>query len=647
MPAKIFFIAISVIALIFNPFGSNIFELPKNVLLSLIIFASLTFAALRFLTQKQSKFFISRPILIFGGMWLMSLIISTVFSIAPNLSFFGSYDRIQGLFSHLLYLSSFIIFLQLFLAKQNRKFFIISTVIVGSLVSIHAILQHFGIAVFFNGAMQEFLGRSFATFGHPNFLGQFLILPLWLALYLAKEKPSHRIPAIIASLLIFTALLFTENRASILGVIFGAALLFSLDNRLSLRLKTLLLTLLPLTFFAFIFLVAPSLRSLSTRFFLWEGSLQIFPDHPLFGSGLESFKLVFQKAATSEFLNLEQLYSIADRAHNEYLDILINQGIFGLASYISVTIGIFYLVFKNRNQTLARFLGAAFLSILVSNFFGFSLTVHWLYFGSLIALILALYQKLKPFILPKNLLTISLSGVILGIGILGIINTTNTLRADNLFKSGTGLIYQGRVMEGIEEIQTAANLNTHQSDIFFHLSDVLFLLGKEENNKEILLEAEKVLLSAENLSGRDFRYQFALGRLKSYLGDFDTAEALFANANALAPTNPIILKEWGAMYYLQGNYPKTIEKLERFLSLIPPYWQWKINLQDHTKEEKNKFRLFFKHAPDIWIVFAYLSRSYAEIGDMEKAKYYLQFVEDDEAILTIQKLLKQKGQPIN
>ena len=46
-----------------------------------------------------------------------------------------------------------------------------------------------------------------------------------------------------------------------------------------------------------------------------------------------------------------------------------------------------------------------------------------------------------------------------------------------------------------------------------------------------------------------------------------------------------------------------------------------------------------KHLPDLWDVFAYLSRSHAELGNLEKANYYLEFVEDNDAIDTIEAIL--------
>ncbi|MDA1060841.1 MAG: hypothetical protein O3B47_03540, partial [bacterium] len=64
--------------------------------------------------------------------------------------------------------------------KKSQEIFLKALLLIGSLVALHSVLQQFGVLVLSASAMQEFLGRSFGTFGHPNFLGQFLILPIWV-----------------------------------------------------------------------------------------------------------------------------------------------------------------------------------------------------------------------------------------------------------------------------------------------------------------------------------------------------------------------------------------------------------------------------------------------------------------------------------
>lgn len=48
-------------------------------------------------------------------------------------------------------------------------------------------------------------------------------------------------------------------------------------------------------------------------------------------------------------------------------------------------------------------------------------------------------------------------------------------------------------------------------------------------------------------------------------------------------------------------------KFEELLSIIPEYWAWREDLDSRMPEEQEKFRLFFKHAPEFWEMFDYRS----------------------------------------
>ena len=381
------------------------------------------FIVIRFLKNKEITLRYNKPLLIFTGLWLISLTLSTIFSIAPSLSFWGSYDRVQGFISHLAYVFLFLIFLNVLKGKKEQEVFLKNLLAVSFVVSLHAIIQQFGIGIFAKGAMEEFLGRSFAAFGHPNFLGQFLLFPIWVGIYFLIASKRKILVSFIVLPVVF-ALFLSENRASILGLVISAIFYVLLTLNFKKHYKYLAVSSLALSFAGFILFFAPSLRSLSSRFYLWEGSLKIFPDHPLIGSGLETFKLVFQKVTSAALFDLEQLYSIADRAHNEYLDILVTQGIFGLTVWLSIIFGVFYLAFRKRkllikNKLLATCL-SAFIAILVSNFFGFSLTTHYVVLGLLLAVLLNNLLKIKFKKIHLGLLTACISGILLTFSVFGI-----------------------------------------------------------------------------------------------------------------------------------------------------------------------------------------------------------------------------------
>ncbi len=644
--AYVLSIGVLLTAFILNPFGSNIFELPKLQWATLVLSIAVIFIVVKFLREKSLELRYDKFVLVLLCAWLLSLILSTVFSIAPKLSFWGSYDRMQGLYSYIVYLSFFVLFIQYFTTLERQKIFLKSLTIVGIIIGIHALLQQVGILTFSDEAMEEFLGRSFSTFGHPNFLGQFLIFPIWSSAYLLSEKNLYwKIVSSVGLILLVAALLVTENRASILGVAMGFIFWLISFSRLKVYFKYILSFLTLGTILIFVIFFASSLRSLTTRIFLWTGSFDIFLDHPIVGSGLETFKLVFQKVAASELFQLEKIYSIADRAHNEYIDILVAQGLFGLVVYLVIIFGIIFLVLKYKKhskENLAFFLTAGFVSVLVSNFFSFSLVVHQLIFVVFVAIILNCVVRFKIFKLHRTFLSVFFAGVITTLSFVTIFHAGKTIYADNQFKTGMDKIYDARINEGIDQIVSALRLNPYQEDIYFHLADVLFVIGKELNMPDAFWQAKILVEEAGKFTGNDFRYNFTIARLETYLGNYTEAEKFYDAATGLAPINPIIMKEKGVMFYLKGDYVSATMEIEKFLSMIPDSWKYKSNLDNLSYEEKEKFRLFTKHLPDLWDMFAYLSRSYIEVGDRKKAEYYLQFVKGEETIEKLQKMLEEK-----
>jgi len=544
--------------------------------------------------------------------------------------------------SQAVYIGFFLVFLNVFTDKKAIKIFLNALILTGLMIGGYAILQQLGIGIFSEHSMQEFLGRSFATLGHPNFLGQYLLFPIWASIYfILQGKTRTKLIYLSAALILIIALLFTENRASILGLVISAVVFVLFNLRIKNIYKYAISGGLIVSFIAFILMFASSLRSITTRLYLWDGSLQVFTEHPIFGSGLETFSLVFQKVADSKFFELEKLYSIADRAHNEFLDILVMQGTFGLVVYLSIIVGLLYLAFFKNRSLLSLCLGSTLISVLIANSFGFSLTTHYFLFAALIAFILNNGVKFSAKKIRRNIFTTFLSGALIAFLIFASMNSAKIIMADDKYLLGTKHIYGGNSNYGLFLISEATNLNPHQGDIYFQLADILFLFGRNAGDTETYEKALEALEYAGQFTGYGFRYEFAKARLNAYLEDFEEAEISFAKAGALAPINPIIKKEWAVMYYLMGDYKKCIEKMEEFLDSIPEYWRWKNILDEISFEDQEKYRLFMKHVPDFWDTAAYISRAYAEIGDVEQSNYYLQYIEDEEAVGKITNI--QKG----
>ena len=108
----------------------------------------------------------------------------------------------------------------------------------------------------------------------------------------------------------------------------------------------------------------------TNRAYIWRNALAVYPQHPLIGTGPDTFEHAFPEEAHMKY---GERY---DKAHNEYLQILICQGILGLICYlvflIAASIKAVPLAFKNP---LLMAILAAFIGYCVQAFFNISVPI--------------------------------------------------------------------------------------------------------------------------------------------------------------------------------------------------------------------------------------------------------------------------------
>ena len=118
------------------------------------------------------------------------------------------------------------------------------------------------------------------------------------------------------------------------------------------------------------------------RIYIWRHALSVFPEHPIIGSGPDTFPNVFPEDAQGI---VGEHY---DKAHNEYLQILICQGILGLVCYL-VFLGAVLVksVPGSFRDPVKMAVIAAFAGYCVQAFFNISLPIAsqmlWVFAGML------------------------------------------------------------------------------------------------------------------------------------------------------------------------------------------------------------------------------------------------------------------------
>jgi len=256
-----FYLLLFIVPLIFTSVNFELFEFNKMLLTYGLTIVIVSAWAVRMIAQNKiifRKSFWDIPLALF----LFSQIISFIFSIDPHTSLFGYYSRFNG---GLISIITYCLLYWALVANFNRQktFRLLNITLVGAiLVSIYAILEHFGhsfscllITKNFDVScwVQDVQNRVFATLGQPNWLATYLVglIPLtWATVIISNLKDQKSNPklkaknflGIIIFITLFTTLLFTKSRSGLIGftISYGIFWLLIFSSSLKKKIKEVL-----------------------------------------------------------------------------------------------------------------------------------------------------------------------------------------------------------------------------------------------------------------------------------------------------------------------------------------------------------------------------------------------------------------------
>jgi putative inorganic carbon (HCO3(-)) transporter len=331
--------------------------------------------------------------------FIVILVLSTLKSINPERSFWGTMERMEGLLTPLHLFVFFVVLVGVFRERKDWLNFLRFAVLLSIPIGITAIIQKMGIFYFY-GTTSPTSPRITATLGNAVFYGSYLVLTIFLAIFLAvlEEKKGLRVLFWIITILNAILLLLTGTRGAWIGMAVGFFLLlnwliFFAKISEEKRKKVLFLTFFFLLFFS-LFILFSKLGYLpgtnffyrfeelfdilanfkESRFFVWKLAIDAWRKNPLRGYGPESFSYIFDTNYKASFIEMIPEGEFYDRSHNQIIDILFSNGIFGLMSYLAIFGSAVFLIFKYRkkfNPTLSFILICLLLSYFIQNIFAF------------------------------------------------------------------------------------------------------------------------------------------------------------------------------------------------------------------------------------------------------------------------------------
>lgn len=323
-------------------------------------------------------------------------IISTIYAEDVNLAIWGSIYRYEGLVQicayYMLFLNSRFI---------NKKTLIVkvinSLLIVGILQFIYSFLQVFVRGKYIYVKYEFVYYRASGFIGHPNMLGSYIVLTLLLALGMYFLYDKNKKFYLISSILLYINLILAESTGPFYGFVCGLIFMFVyLLKKKKICFSTILITTMVMimgllsvtmisklwctykfhdkfrdyftitgdikdTFVTINELISNDVKNNesqvstiesygSNRIWLWSRSLRLVPKYWLHGTGIDNFTKAFSNNLSEADKNISYLGgALFDRAHNEYLHLLITQGIFTLITYLALLLLVFIKGVKSKD----------------------------------------------------------------------------------------------------------------------------------------------------------------------------------------------------------------------------------------------------------------------------------------------------------
>ncbi|MEK7070396.1 MAG: hypothetical protein AAB966_01180, partial [Patescibacteria group bacterium] len=278
---------------------------------------------------------------------------------------------------------------------------------------------------------------------------------------------------------------------------------------------------------------------------------------------------------------------IYNKAHNEYLNYLATTGFLGLGTYLLFIGSVAWLVYfqlktKSENgKTTAKnleliCLSAGWITILITNFFGFSITVTSLFFFLIPALIVIESESIKEYEKEIPILNHSYRFLVPLVGFLFVVY----LGWITLYFIADIQYAKGKLFAQIEDFQQSAGYiqaaqRIHHEHLYEDkLSNVLanFLYDPSiQSDKKTLDKVIQVsnALNTKSLIASNQNVQYWKTRSKNNLIYYQiTSEGKYLNnsieavkiARKLAPTDPRIPYTLSLLYRLQADEAKDEEK---------------------------------------------------------------------------------------
>ena len=581
-------VELAIFILVFDPSVSNVFDLPKatytHALAWPLIGVMLVVALVDGLRVPVSPLFLAFYALIGAE------VVTTVAATNQYVAVYGEVGRYLGLTTHAV-LALIAVTIAVTTDYPRRVAWLAWAIAVAAVVaSVYGFVQALG-GDPVNWLDQNSRVRPFATFGNPDFYGQFLSVVLIASaatLALAWSSLGWLRWAILALGGTSSVLMMVvATRGSAIGVVAGVFVLAVLWLRRAGTSRDALLRL-GVALAAFLLLSGAVLVAtpiggrlldigrgvgLRDRVLLYQSAAQMFVDHPITGVGFENFAVAYPRYQQAEWFGVAGRNTTNTSAHNWILHLAGTMGALGLGT----TAALLALV---AVHTWRRAPDADSTPLLVAGtataaFYGSGLvlpgaqSIHWIPWACLgVALASDLRRsRVVPIFRGVRLSGLARLALVLGFGAAAFLQMSS-LAANRAAKTAETSLAPETAARSVAAARVATSTDPGRAVYWNSLGRALELVDDQEGARAAYIEAT-------TRSPYTPAFWWNLGRMHQYFalrGDEPSRTAAYAamqRAIAAAPENPDSYDRFARIQLSVGDFAGAVENERRAIAYFP------------------------------------------------------------------------------
>jgi cytochrome c-type biogenesis protein CcmH/NrfG len=432
--------------------------------------------------------------------------------------------------------------------------------------------------------------RPFATFGNPDFYGQFLaavFIGCAAVLAFARNRVWAMILVALLALSTLGLMLIVATRGSFLGIVAGAVVIAPLWLRragLSRRVlarfalasgaaATALVLVLVATPLGTRLLDIGRGIGLRDRVLLYQSAFEMFLDHPFLGVGFENFAVAYPRYQQAEWFAIAGMNTTNTSAHNWVLHVAATTGVVGLLANLALLA--LFAIHAWRRARDADSTGVIVAFAAIAAFYGSGVvlpgaqSIQWIPW---VCVGVALASELRSARLVTALPPLRLPGILRVLLVVGLASVAfgqlGSLQANRAAKAAQSALGGANNARAVEMARTATTVDPGRA---VYWND----LGRALEHVPDLAGARLAYRQATSRSPYTPAFWWNLGRMEQEFakqgepGARDAAYEVMRRAIAADPQNPDTFDRFARMQLALADYRGAVDSEQQAIALFP------------------------------------------------------------------------------